>query len=83
MDQPRFQATRKKLAAEIDAIVCALPINNTPNERAVRGRYSHQLRRAEPAFAPALAGELVPTLLSQLSNCLKSLLLTPSHMGLP
>jgi 3-methyladenine DNA glycosylase AlkD len=49
------------LAAGIDAEIRALPVRNTPNVRAVRRRYSHQLRDASPAFMLDLVRELVST----------------------
>jgi hypothetical protein len=61
MSQPRILDDAKKLAVEIDIGIRALPIHNTPSERAVRCCCSHQLRGAEPAFVPALARELVYT----------------------
>ena len=49
----------RKLAAEIVADLRALPVRNTPNERAVRRKYSQKLRRAQPELILALARELL------------------------
>ena len=49
----------RRLAAEIAAELRALPVRNTPNERAVRRRYSQKLRRAQPELILALARELL------------------------
>jgi 3-methyladenine DNA glycosylase AlkD len=51
----------KQVAAEIDARLCALPVRNTPSERAVRRAYSRELEGAEPAFILDLARELLHT----------------------
>ena len=48
-----------RIAAEIDAELRALPVQNTPGERAVRRRYSQKLRRAPPVFMLDLARELL------------------------
>ena len=58
---PRPQApfaSAKEIAAQIAAEIEALPVQNTPNVRAVRRRYSRQLREAEPALILELAREL-------------------------
>jgi 3-methyladenine DNA glycosylase AlkD len=49
----------RKIAAEIDARLCALPVRNTPSERAIRRATSRQLEDAEPAFILDLARELL------------------------
>jgi 3-methyladenine DNA glycosylase AlkD len=47
------------LASEIDAEIRALPVQNTPNVRAVRRRYSRQLKTSDPQFVLDLARELI------------------------
>jgi len=49
----------KALAAEIDAQIQALPVQNTPSVRAVRRRYSQQLKTASPEYVRDLAKELL------------------------
>jgi 3-methyladenine DNA glycosylase AlkD len=49
----------KALAAAFDAEIRALPLRNTPNVRAVRRRYSRQLKEASPAYMLDLVRELV------------------------
>jgi hypothetical protein len=49
----------KTVAAEIDAEIRALPVQNTPGVRALRRTYSRKLSRADPEFVLALARELV------------------------
>jgi 3-methyladenine DNA glycosylase AlkD len=49
------------LAAEIAAEIGGLPVRNTPNVRAVRRRYSRQLRRASPQFVLGVARALLRT----------------------
>ena len=51
----------KRIAAAIDAEIHALPVQNTPSERAVRRRYSQMLKQARPEIIVALARELVAT----------------------
>jgi 3-methyladenine DNA glycosylase AlkD len=46
------------VAAAIDAAIRALPVQNTPNVRAIRRAYSRQLRQAEPAFVLDVARTL-------------------------
>jgi len=43
------------LAARVDEAICPLDVVNTPSVRAVRRRYSHQLRQAEPTFVLQVA----------------------------
>ena len=61
MDQRPDPTDVRKIAAEIDARLCALPTRNTPSERAVRRAYSRELTGAEPAFILDLARELLQT----------------------
>jgi 3-methyladenine DNA glycosylase AlkD len=52
-------ADAKQIAAEIDAEIGALPVQNTPSVRTIRRRYSRQLRKAEPEFVLAVARNLL------------------------
>ncbi len=61
MDQKLDWSTAKEVASEIDAEIRALPVRNTPNARAIRRKYSRQLRRAEPEFVLAVARVLLDT----------------------
>jgi len=61
MDQLPDLDDVKRVAAEIDAEMRALPVRNTPGERAVRRKYSQRLKRAQPEFVLDLARELVET----------------------
>jgi 3-methyladenine DNA glycosylase AlkD len=58
MEQPVSFDNPKRLAAEIDSEIRALPMRNTPNERAVRRKYSRMLREASPAFVLDVARAL-------------------------
>jgi 3-methyladenine DNA glycosylase AlkD len=49
----------RAIAAQFDAEIQALPIQNTPNVRAVRRRYTRRLKGAEPDFVLDLARELI------------------------
>jgi 3-methyladenine DNA glycosylase AlkD len=49
----------KDVAAEIDAQIRALPVQNTANVRAVRRRYSRQIETAGPEYVLDLARELL------------------------
>jgi 3-methyladenine DNA glycosylase AlkD len=49
----------QRLAAEIAAELRALPVRNTPSERAVRRKYSQKLKQAQPELILALARELL------------------------
>jgi len=51
----------KRVAAEIDAEIRALPVQNTPGERALRRQVSQRLKQARPEFVLDLARELVQT----------------------
>jgi len=47
------------LAAQIDAQIRALPLDNTPSQRAVRRKYSRYLREAPGEFVLDVARELI------------------------
>ena len=47
------------LAAEIEARIRALPVQNTPAERAIRREYSRKLKNADPGLVLDLARELL------------------------
>jgi len=49
----------RAMATEIDAEIRALPVQNAPNVRAIRRKYSRQLKRADPKLMLDLARELV------------------------
>ena len=49
----------QRLAAELVAELRALPVRNTPSERAVRRKYSQKLRRSQAELILALARELM------------------------
>jgi len=59
MTQQPTQANAQEIAAEIDAQIRALPVQNTPNVRAIRRRYSRQFKQADPAFILDLARALI------------------------
>lgn len=59
MSEPFLGADAKELAAEFDAEVRALPERNTPSVRAVRRRYSRQLKGAEAEFVLEMVRTLV------------------------
>ncbi|NIM95771.1 MAG: hypothetical protein GTO18_18885 [Anaerolineales bacterium] len=48
-----------EVAAQIDAEIRALPVQNTPNTRAIRRKYSQRLKRTEPETILAVARELL------------------------
>jgi 3-methyladenine DNA glycosylase AlkD len=53
VEQPSDASAKARAAAvahEIDAVIRALPVQNTPSVRDVRRSYSRQLRKAEPVF---------------------------------
>ena len=50
MDQPLAFDNPKEVASGIDAEIRALPVRNTPNERAVYRQYSRMLQQANPEF---------------------------------
>jgi 3-methyladenine DNA glycosylase AlkD len=49
------------MAAQIEAQIQALPVQNTPNVRAIRRVYSQQLKTASPEFVLELVRELLRT----------------------
>jgi 3-methyladenine DNA glycosylase AlkD len=49
----------KEVASEIDAEIRALPVRNTPNERAIRRNYSQMLKQTSPEFVLDVAGTLL------------------------
>jgi 3-methyladenine DNA glycosylase AlkD len=59
MNQPMDLNNPKEVAAEIDAEVRALPVRNTPNERAMRVKYSRMLKQASSEFMLDVARELL------------------------
>ena len=59
MDPLTDQGEVKRVAAEIDAEMRALPVHNTPHERAVRRTYSQRLKQAQAEFVLDLARELI------------------------
>jgi 3-methyladenine DNA glycosylase AlkD len=56
---PPQPGSERALAAQIDAEIQALPVQNTPGVRAVRRAYSRRLRGADAAFVLDLARELL------------------------
>ncbi len=48
----------KEIAFEIVTEIRALPVQNTPNIRAIRRKYSHKLKQANPEFIFDLAKEV-------------------------
>jgi len=61
MNQLPALSNAKRVASEIDAKIRALPVQNTPNVRAIRQRYSQRLKEATPEFILDLARELLET----------------------
>ncbi len=59
MSEPFLGAEARELAAAFDTEVRALPERNTPSVRAVRRRYSRQLKRAPPEFVLEMVRTLV------------------------
>jgi 3-methyladenine DNA glycosylase AlkD len=49
----------EEIASQIDAEISALPVRNTPNERAVRRKYSQLLKQASPEFVLGVARTLL------------------------
>lgn len=49
----------KEVASAIDAEIRALPVRNTPNERAIRRKYSRMLKEANPEFILDVARALL------------------------
>jgi 3-methyladenine DNA glycosylase AlkD len=61
MDAFEDSTEAKSLAAAIDAEIRVLPVQNTATERAVRQKYSRQLKQAAPGFIMVMAKELFHT----------------------
>jgi 3-methyladenine DNA glycosylase AlkD len=59
MDEQPGLSDVKLVASRFDAEIRALPVRNAPNVRAIRRRYSRELKLAEPAFVLDLVRELV------------------------
>jgi len=59
MDQLLDSDNAKEIACEIDAEIRALSVRNTPNERAIRRKYSRKLKQANPEFILDVARELL------------------------
>ena len=59
MDQPLNLKDVKEVASGIVADLQALPVQNTPNMRAVRRKYSRKLRQTAPEFILDLAREFL------------------------
>jgi 3-methyladenine DNA glycosylase AlkD len=59
VSEPFLQADARALAREFDAEVRALPERNTPSVRAVRRRYSRQLKTVAPDLVLEMARTLV------------------------
>jgi 3-methyladenine DNA glycosylase AlkD len=49
----------RSMAAQIDAEIRDLPVRNAPNVRAIRRRYSRELKKADPRFILDLARALL------------------------
>ena len=61
MDQLLDLNDVKIVASVMDAEIRALPVQNTPNVRAIRCNYSRKLKQADPEFVLNLARELFKT----------------------
>jgi len=59
MDQPLDLDDVERVASAMDAEIRALPALNTPNVRAIRRHYSHELKPAAPEFVLNLARALL------------------------
>lgn len=59
MDEQPGLRDVKKVASRFDSEMRALPVRNAPSVRAVRRRYSRELKAAEPEFVLDLVRELV------------------------
>lgn len=59
MSEKRNLADVKKIAAKFDAEIRALVVLNTPNARAIRRKYSRNLKQAKPTFLFELARVLM------------------------
>jgi 3-methyladenine DNA glycosylase AlkD len=61
MQSTREREKARRVARNIDAEIDALPVVNAPNARAVRRKYSRQLKDADPQFVLGVARELLTT----------------------
>ena len=61
MDQLLDLNDVKKVASVMHAEIRALPLQNTPNVRAIRSNYSRRLKQADPELILKLARELLGT----------------------
>lgn len=59
MEQPAAFNNPKELASEIDAEIRVLTVQNTPNVRAIRRKYSRLLKAASPKIILDVAGTLL------------------------
>lgn len=59
MDKPLANKDPAEVASEIDAEIRSLPLRNTPNERAVRRKYSRVLKQVAPEFILEVARTLL------------------------
>jgi 3-methyladenine DNA glycosylase AlkD len=59
MGQPLAFDDPQQVASQFDAQIRALPVRNTPNERAIRRSYSRLLQQASPEFVLAAARTLL------------------------
>lgn len=59
MKHPPDLTTAKRVASGIDAEIRALPVPNAPNARAIRRKYSRQLKEADPEFVVNVARALL------------------------
>lgn len=59
MEQALDLNAAQEVALEIDAEIRALPVRNAPNARAIRRKYSRELKRTNPEFILDLARELL------------------------
>jgi len=57
--EPTVDLCPSLLAAEIEARIRALPVQNTPSTRAIRREYSRKLKNADPGLILDLARELL------------------------
>jgi 3-methyladenine DNA glycosylase AlkD len=61
VDQLQSLKDANQVASEIDAEIRALPVQNTPNQRAIRRKYSRKLKQAGPEHVLNVARELLNT----------------------
>jgi 3-methyladenine DNA glycosylase AlkD len=59
MGQQLNASSAREIASKMDGEIRALPVQNTPNVRAIRRKYSRLLRSAEPEFVMDVARELL------------------------